>query len=162
MELFRIKKDIPFMRHALIFNVISALTFVAAVFFLFHKSLNLSVEFTGGTVMEVSYTKAADVVAIRQTVENLGFADVPVNSTDKFKLLWNKKKTAATKVTAEITLNISAWRMKGMSFLIRNNSIINLSFLFGYASVNLLRTIRRSLGPSPQQRSLRLASRFGR
>ena len=83
MELFRIKKDIPFMRHALIFNVISAVTFVAAVFFLFHKSLNLSVEFTGGTVMEVSYTKAADVVAIRQTVENLGFADVPVQTFGK-------------------------------------------------------------------------------
>ena len=78
MELFRIKKDIPFMRHALIFNVISAVTFVAAVFFLFHNHLYLSVEFTGGTVMEVSYAKAADVVAIRKTVEGLGFAEVPV------------------------------------------------------------------------------------
>ena len=83
MELFRIKKDIPFMRHALIFNVISAVTFVAAVFFLFHKNLNLSVEFTGGTVMEVSYAKAADVVTIRQTVESLGFADVPVQTFGK-------------------------------------------------------------------------------
>lgn len=83
MELFRIKKDIPFMRHALIFNVISAVTFVAAVFFLFHKGLNLSVEFTGGTVMEVSYAKAADVVAIRQTVEALGFVDVPVQTFGK-------------------------------------------------------------------------------
>jgi preprotein translocase subunit SecF len=53
MEFFRIKKDIPFMRHALMFNVISALTFVAAVFFLLHKGLHLSMEFTGGTVMEV-------------------------------------------------------------------------------------------------------------
>ena len=83
MELFRIKKDIPFMRHALIFNVISAVTFVAAVFFLFHNHLNLSVEFTGGTVMEVSYAKAADVVAIRHTVEALGFADVPVQTFGK-------------------------------------------------------------------------------
>ena len=66
------------MRHALIFNVISAVTFVAAVFFLFHNHLYLSVEFTGGTVMEVSYAKAADVVAIRKTVEGLGFAEVPV------------------------------------------------------------------------------------
>jgi preprotein translocase subunit SecF len=56
MELFRIKKDIPFMRHALIFNAISALTFVAAVFFLFYKGLHLSIEFTGGTVMEVTYS----------------------------------------------------------------------------------------------------------
>jgi len=83
MELFRIKKDIPFMRHALIFNVISALTFVAAVFFLFHKGLHFSVEFTGGTVMEVSYTKAADVDMVRKTVESLGYADVPVQTFGK-------------------------------------------------------------------------------
>ncbi|MDO9192806.1 MAG: protein translocase subunit SecF [Undibacterium sp.] len=83
MELFRIKKDIPFMRHALIFNVISAVTFVAAVFFLLHKGLHFSVEFTGGTVMEVSYAKAADVDAIRKTVEGLGFAEVPVQTFGK-------------------------------------------------------------------------------
>jgi preprotein translocase subunit SecF len=83
MELFRIKKDIPFMRHALIFNVISAVTFVAAVFFLLHKGLHFSVEFTGGTVMEVSYTKAADVDTIRKTVEGLGFAEVPVQTFGK-------------------------------------------------------------------------------
>jgi len=83
MELFRIKKDIPFMRHALIFNVISALTFVAAVFFLLHRGLHFSVEFTGGTVMEVSYSKAADVDAIRKTVESLGYVDAPVQTFGK-------------------------------------------------------------------------------
>lgn len=80
MEFFRIKKDIPFMRHALIFNVISALTFVAAVFFLFSKGLHLSIEFTGGTVMEVAYPKAADIDSIRKTVENLGYTDSQVQS----------------------------------------------------------------------------------
>ncbi|RJX33571.1 MAG: protein translocase subunit SecF [Oxalobacter sp.] len=80
MEFFRIKRDIPFMRHALIFNVISGLTFVAAVFFLWHKGLHLSVEFTGGTVMEVSYTKAADIQSIRQTVIELGIPDTQVQS----------------------------------------------------------------------------------
>ena len=80
MELFRIKKDIPFMRHALIFNVISALTFVAAVFFLFHKGLHLSIEFTGGTVMEVAYPKAANLESIRKTVEGLGYTDNQVAS----------------------------------------------------------------------------------
>lgn len=83
MELFRIKKDIPFMRHALIFNVISALTFVAAVFFLLHKGLHFSVEFTGGTVMEVTYPKAADVDGIRRTVESLGYVDAPVQTFGK-------------------------------------------------------------------------------
>ena len=80
MEFFRIKKDIPFMRHALVFNVISALTFVAAVFFLFAKGLHLSIEFTGGTVMEVSYTKPADLERIRQNISELGFADSQVQS----------------------------------------------------------------------------------
>ena len=80
MELFRIKKDIPFMRHALIFNVISALTFVAAVFFLVQKGLHLSIEFTGGTVMEVSYPQAAELERIRTTVQQLGFADTQVQN----------------------------------------------------------------------------------
>lgn len=80
MEFFRIKKDIPFMKHALIFNVISVLTFVAAVFFLLHKGLHLSIEFTGGTVMEVSYPKAANIETVRKTVENLGYVDAQVQS----------------------------------------------------------------------------------
>jgi preprotein translocase subunit SecF len=80
MEFFRIKKDIPFMRHALVFNVISALTFVAAVFFLFAKGLHLSIEFTGGTVMEVAYSKPADLERIRQNISELGFADSQVQS----------------------------------------------------------------------------------
>jgi preprotein translocase subunit SecF len=73
MEFFRIKKDIPFMRHALIFNVISALTFVAAVFFLFTKNLNYSVEFTGGTVMELRYPAAAHPEKIRAELEKLHY-----------------------------------------------------------------------------------------
>ncbi|GGI55445.1 protein translocase subunit SecF [Oxalicibacterium solurbis] len=80
MEFFRIKKDIPFMRHALVFNVISALTFVAAVFFLFHRGLHLSIEFTGGTVMEVEYSQAADVDGVRTAIEDLGYTDMQVQS----------------------------------------------------------------------------------
>lgn len=80
MEFFRIKKDIPFMRHAIAFNVISALTFVAAIFFLFAKGLHLSIEFTGGTVMEVSYAQPADLEAIRKSVSGLGYTDNQVQS----------------------------------------------------------------------------------
>ena len=80
MEFFKIRKDIPFMRHALIFNVISFATFVLAVFFLFSRGLHLSVEFTGGTVMEVGYTQAADVGQVRNTVAALGFSDVQVQT----------------------------------------------------------------------------------
>jgi len=76
MEFFRIRRDIPFMRHALVFNIISLLTFLAAVFFLATRGLHLSVEFTGGTVVEVAYAEAADVGKIRSTVEKLNFGEV--------------------------------------------------------------------------------------
>ena len=80
MEFFKIKKNIPFMRHALVFNLISFLSFAAAVFFLLTRGLHLSVEFTGGTLMEVSYTQSADVGKIRQTVAGLGFAETQVQN----------------------------------------------------------------------------------
>jgi len=80
MELFKIKKDIPFMKHALIFNAISFLTFALAVFFLFSRGLHLSVEFTGGTLMEVSYSQPADLQKVRGTVSTLGFSEVQVQN----------------------------------------------------------------------------------
>ena len=61
MEFFRIRRDIPFMRHALVLNAISIVTFVLAVFFLAAKGLHLSIEFTGGTVIEVNYAQSADL-----------------------------------------------------------------------------------------------------
>jgi preprotein translocase subunit SecF len=80
MEFFKIRRDIPFMRHALTFNVISAVTFVLAVFFLFSRGLNLGVDFTGGTVMEVSYAQAADISKIRDTLAEFNFRDVSVQN----------------------------------------------------------------------------------
>lgn len=80
MEFFRIRNDIPFMRHALVLNGISILTFLAAVFFLWQKGLNLSIEFTGGTVMEVQYTQAAPLESIRTSVEKLGYAEANVQN----------------------------------------------------------------------------------
>ena len=80
MEFFKIRKDIPFMRHALVFNAVSFITFALAVFFLFSRGLHLSVEFTGGTVMEVSYAQPAEVEKIRTTVAGLGFTDVQVQN----------------------------------------------------------------------------------
>ncbi|MEY4362756.1 MAG: hypothetical protein RLZZ24_108 [Pseudomonadota bacterium] len=80
MEFFRIKRDIPFMRHALVFNAVSFLTFAAAVFFLFSRGLHLSVEFTGGTLMEVSYAQPADLGAVRSQIAKLGWSDVQVQN----------------------------------------------------------------------------------
>ncbi len=75
MEFFRIKKDIPFMKHALVFNAISFITFALAVFFLFSRGLHLSVEFTGGTVLEVAYSQPAELAKVRSAVSALGYAD---------------------------------------------------------------------------------------
>ena len=72
MEFFKIRRVIPFMRYALAFNVISIVTFVAAVAFIAIRGLNFSIEFTGGTLMEVSYAQSANVEAIRQTLQNAG------------------------------------------------------------------------------------------
>ncbi len=80
MEFFRIKQDIPFMRHALKFNVISLVTFLLAVVFLFTMGLHLSVEFTGGTLVEVKYQQAADLEKIRSSLGKSGFSDYSVQN----------------------------------------------------------------------------------
>jgi preprotein translocase subunit SecF len=73
MEFFKIRRTIPFMRHALVFNVLSLITFLAAVFFLLHRGLNFSIEFTGGTLMEVAYSRPAEIEKIRQALDKAGY-----------------------------------------------------------------------------------------
>jgi preprotein translocase subunit SecF len=80
MEFFRIRRDIPFMKHALVLNAVSFITFALAVFFLVTRGLHLSVEFTGGTVVEVAYEQPADLEAVRRVVEGLGYTEVPVQN----------------------------------------------------------------------------------
>ena len=80
MEFFRIHRTIPFMRHALVLNAVSFVTFALAVFFLFHRGLHLSVEFTGGTVMEVASQQSVDVGRVRETIAKLGYQDVQVQN----------------------------------------------------------------------------------
>ena len=80
MEFFRIRKDIPFMQRALIFNAISLVTFIAAVFFLLHRGLHLSVEFTGGTVIEVQYPQALELEPVRDSLAKIGYADAQVQN----------------------------------------------------------------------------------
>ena len=80
MEFFKIRKDIPFMRHALFFNAISFITFLAAVFFLFSRGLHLSVEFTGGTLMEVGFSQPVALDPMRESIAKLGISDVQVQN----------------------------------------------------------------------------------
>ena len=112
MEFFRIKKDIPFMRHALVFNVISLITFLLAVFFLWHKGLHLSVDFTGGTVMETRYAQAADLNKIRDTLAQLGFTDVSVQnfgtSQDVLIRLPLKKGVSSAQLSEQVLTALKA------------------------------------------------------
>ncbi len=80
MEFFRIRRTIPFMRHSLVLNLISLVIFVAAVFFIATRGFNLSIEFTGGTVMEVSYPQAAQLEEVRSAVGGLGYTDFQVQN----------------------------------------------------------------------------------
>ena len=80
MEFFRIRRDIPFMRHALVFNVISIVTFLLAVFFLITRGLHLGVEFTGGMVMELRYAQAANLDKVRATLERMNLRDASVQT----------------------------------------------------------------------------------
>ena len=80
MEFFKIRRTIPFMRHALVFNIISLVTFLLAVFFLATKGLHFSVEFTGGTVIEVQYEQSADLEPIRNAVTGIGYGEVNVQN----------------------------------------------------------------------------------
>ena len=80
MEFFRIHKTIPFMRHALVLNLISLVTFLAAVFFIATKGFHLSIEFTGGTVMEVAYPQAVELDKVRGTISQKGYSDFQVQN----------------------------------------------------------------------------------
>ena len=80
MEFFKIRKDIPFMRYALVFNIISLVTFLLAVFFLATKGLHYSVEFTGGTVIELAYDHPAEIQKVRGALEKAGYVDTSVQN----------------------------------------------------------------------------------
>ena len=80
MEFFRIRRDVDFMKHAMVFNIISLLVFLLSVFFLGTRGLHLGVEFTGGTVMELAYGHAADLDAVRGTLDRIGLGDATVQS----------------------------------------------------------------------------------
>jgi preprotein translocase subunit SecF len=106
MEFFRIRRDIPFMRYALIFNVISLITFLIAVVSLATKGLHLGVDFTGGTVMEVSYQQPPDLNQIRERMVKIGFSEPSVQnygtSRDVLIRLPVKEGLTSAKISEEV------------------------------------------------------------
>ena len=112
MEFFRIRKDIPFMKHALVFNVISLVTFLLAVFFLATKGLHFSVEFTGGTLMEVSYSEPPALEKLREALAKEGYADAQVqnfgSSRDVLIRLPNRDGIETAKVSEKVIASLGA------------------------------------------------------
>jgi len=89
MEIFRVKNDIPFLKYRKIAAFISILTFVMAFFFLFEKGLNYGVDFTGGTIIAISYEQKANVDEIREQLTQINLNEIQVQNfgTDKAVLI---------------------------------------------------------------------------
>jgi len=141
MEFFRFKKSIPFMRYALIFNVISALTFLLAVYFLATKHLHLSIEFTGGAVMEVKYDKPAEPDRIRDALINAGFADIQVlkfgSAQDVLIRLPLKSAAPADGTKADSIVSVAKTQNEAMQ---KQNEAVMAALKTQDASVTLTRT----------------------
>lgn len=80
MEFFRFNRNIPFMSWRRPGAVISIVTFLLSIFFIATKGLNLGVDFTGGTVLEISYNQTADLDKIRNVLSDLGMSDASVQN----------------------------------------------------------------------------------
>ena len=106
MEIFKIKNDIPFMSYGRLTTAISLITFIFAVFFLAQKGLNLGVDFTGGTVVEVSYPQSADLVKVRRAVDSIGLNEATVqnfgSSHDVMIRLPLKKGVTSAQLSEEV------------------------------------------------------------
>ncbi len=145
MEFFRFRKSIPFMRYALIFNVISGLTFLLAVYFLATKGLHLSIEFLGGAVMEVKYDKPAEPDRIRDALVKAGFVDIQVlkfgSAQDVLIRLPLKSITPVDAAKAEAGASVSASAAKTQNEAMqKQNDAVMAALKTQDASVKLTRT----------------------
>ncbi len=106
MEFFKIKKDVPFMSYGRYTTTISLVTFLFAVFFLFHKGLNFGVDFTGGTVMEVHYAQSADLDKVRGQLASVGLSEAQVqnfgSSKDVLIQIPLKENRAGAKLSEQV------------------------------------------------------------
>ncbi|NIC36701.1 protein translocase subunit SecF [Halomonas desiderata] len=75
-----VNRQFDFMGKRRIAFAISALLLVASIVSLLFQQLNLGLDFTGGTLVEVRYTVAPSLDAIRQVLEQAGFRDVSVQT----------------------------------------------------------------------------------
>ena len=113
MEFFRIKRDIPFMSYGKLTTAISLITFVLAVFFLVTKGLNYSVEFTGGTVMQVQYQQGADVNKIRTDLHQLNIGEVQVQAMGTTRDIMIRLPNKGSDHAAELSNKVMGVLKKG-------------------------------------------------
>jgi len=108
MDFFhRLKHDIPFMSYGKITTLISLITFIAAVVFLVTKGLNYSVEFTGGTVIEVQYVKeGADPNQVRTRLNELKMGEAQVQSLGTNKQLMIRLPNRQDMTSAQLSNNV--------------------------------------------------------
>jgi preprotein translocase subunit SecF len=78
MRLFNFKTAINFMKMKVPALVISTILVLASLFSLFTQGLNLGLDFTGGTVIEVKFEQPADLTKVRTALADNGFADAQV------------------------------------------------------------------------------------
>lgn len=106
MELFKIKNDIAFMSYGRLTTAISLVTFILAIIFLATRGLNFGVDFTGGTVMEVNYPKAANLESVRKAVDSIGLKEATVqnfgSSHDVLIRLPVKAEVSVAKLSEEV------------------------------------------------------------
>lgn len=103
MEFFKIKRDIPFMSYGKLTTAISLITFILAVFFLLTRGLNFSVEFTGGTVMEVEFKQSADLNKIRTELDGLKLGDIQVQALGTNKQIMIRLPNKANMTSAQLS-----------------------------------------------------------
>ncbi|MDK4680829.1 protein translocase subunit SecF [Kingella negevensis] len=104
MELFHFKRDIPFMSYGKLTTFISLVTFILAVFFLFTRGLNLSVEFTGGTLMEVEYNQqGADLNQVRHNLDSLKMGEIQVQALGTNKHIMIRLPNSKTLSSAQLS-----------------------------------------------------------
>ncbi len=103
MEFFKIKHDIPFMSYGRLTSLISLATFLLAVFFLIVKGLHYSVEFTGGTVLEVRSQQIADLHKIREQIDSLQYGEFQVQTVGNSKDILIRLPVVSGKTSAQLS-----------------------------------------------------------
>lgn len=80
MDFFRFERDIPFTRWGKLSMAFSLIISILAIYSLATKGLNLAVDFTGGTVMEINYQQPADLTKTRNVLAGIGMPDAIVQN----------------------------------------------------------------------------------